>query len=178
MDNLALCPFLAVPSFVMNRLSSLPLRNGSQMFPRRFLSPRSTNVYFLARLNSSLPPTPSTPAPGTTPPLPSNAPSSSNVPPSVTSTVPPPPPTPPKRRLSALRLTFFVAKYTAFLLGSAGVGVLLIGAGVFIHDAFTYSEKHLDRVPVNPLALNPKLGGPKGLPIAEVSLEDEENEGE
>lgn len=98
---------------------------------------------------------------------------------------PPSPPTPPnppapeaKSRRSFLRATFTVAKWTGFLIGSAGVGVLLIGAGVFIHDAFTYSEKHLDRVPVSPLALNPKLGGPKSLPIAEVNLDDEENDGE
>ncbi|KAG9041197.1 hypothetical protein FS842_002682 [Serendipita sp. 407] len=75
-----------------------------------------------------------------------------------------------------MRLGLSVAKYTAFLIGSAGAGVLLIGGSVFIHDAFTYSEKHLDRVPVSPLALNPKLGGPKNLPIAEVNLDDEENE--
>ncbi|CAG7851984.1 External alternative NAD(P)H-ubiquinone oxidoreductase B1, mitochondrial; AltName: Full=External alternative NADH dehydrogenase NDB1; AltName: Full=NADH:ubiquinone reductase (non-electrogenic) NDB1; Flags: Precursor [Serendipita indica DSM 11827] len=81
-----------------------------------------------------------------------------------------------KRRWSGLRITLLVAKYTGFLIGSAAVGVLLIGAGVFVHDAFTYSERHLDRVPVSPLALNPKRGGPKNLPIAEVTLEDEENE--
>jgi NADH dehydrogenase len=55
-------------------------------------------------------------------------------------------------------------------------GVLLVGGAVFIHDAFTYSEKHLDRVPVSPLALNPKLGGPNNLPIAEVCLDDEVDE--
>jgi len=82
------------------------------------------------------------------------------------------------RRRSLVGTTLLVAKWTGLLLGSAGVGILLIGAGVFVHDAFTYSDKHLDRVPVSPLALNPKLGGPKSLPIAEVNLDDEENEGE
>lgn len=83
-----------------------------------------------------------------------------------------------QRRRPLLRTTLAVAKWTGLLIGSAGIGLVLIGAGVFIHDAFTYSDKHLDRVPVNPLALNPKLGGPKSLPIAEVNLDDEENEGE
>ncbi|KIM22237.1 hypothetical protein M408DRAFT_28872 [Serendipita vermifera MAFF 305830] len=90
------------------------------------------------------------------------------------SNTPPPPPT--RRRLTPLYVTYTLAKYTAFLVGSTGVGLILIGAGVFVHDAFTYSEKHLDRVPVSPLALSPKLGGPKGLPVMEVGLEDEENE--
>jgi len=51
---------------------------------------------------------------------------------------------------------------------------------IFVHDAFTYSEKHVDRVPVEPLALHPELGGPKNLPVAKVYLsdiEDPENAG-
>jgi hypothetical protein len=52
-------------------------------------------------------------------------------------------------------------EHTALLTGSAGVGVLHIGAGVFIHDAFTYSEKHLDRVPVSPPRVEPEIGGAK-----------------
>jgi hypothetical protein len=160
----------------MNRLSSLTLRSGSQSFSRRFLLSKQTTNHFLPRYNATLPPTPSTPTPKPTTSL-SNASQSTpspSIPPSSSNTPSPPA----KRPLSAIHLSLLVAKYTAFLIGSAGVGVLLIGAGVFVHDAFTYSEKHLDRVPVSPLALNPKLGGPKGLPIAEVSLEDEENEGE
>ena len=34
----------------------------------------------------------------------------------------------------------------------------------------------MDRVPVSPLALHPKLGGPKNLPVASVTLEDEASE--
>lgn len=34
----------------------------------------------------------------------------------------------------------------------------------------------MDRVPVSPLALHPKLGGPKNLPVASVTLGDEESE--
>lgn len=39
-----------------------------------------------------------------------------------------------------------------------------------------YSDLHVDRVPVSPLALHPKLGGPKNLPVASVTLGDEESE--
>ena len=53
-----------------------------------------------------------------------------------------------------------------------GLG-LLIGVILF-HDAFTYSERHVDRVPINPLSLHPRLGGKKGLPILEVNLDDED----
>ena len=55
-----------------------------------------------------------------------------------------------------------------------GVGVL-VGAILF-HDAFTYSERHVDRVPANPLALHPRTGGKKNLPILEVNLDEEEEE--
>ena len=34
----------------------------------------------------------------------------------------------------------------------------------------------MNRVPVSPLALHPKLGGPKNLPVASVTLGDEESE--
>lgn len=56
-----------------------------------------------------------------------------------------------------------------------GLGVL-VGVILF-HDAFTYSERHVDRVPANPLSLHPRLGGKKGLPIIEVNLDDDEDEG-
>ena len=54
--------------------------------------------------------------------------------------------------------------------------MLAIGAGVFIHDAFTYTDRHVDRVPVSPLALHPERGGPKNLPVVNVLLADEEDE--
>ncbi|KAJ7905837.1 pyridine nucleotide-disulfide oxidoreductase-domain-containing protein [Mycena olivaceomarginata] len=53
---------------------------------------------------------------------------------------------------------------------------LAIGAGFFVHDAFTYNEKHVERVPVSPLALHPETGGPKNLPIVRVGVADEEDE--
>lgn len=54
--------------------------------------------------------------------------------------------------------------------------MLLLGSAIFLHDAFTYTERHVDRVPVNPLALHPELGGPKQLPVARVLVGDEEDE--
>lgn len=45
-----------------------------------------------------------------------------------------------------------------------------------MHDAFTYKERHVDRVPVNSLAISPRKGGKKDLPILEVDLDQEDDE--
>jgi NADH dehydrogenase len=68
------------------------------------------------------------------------------------------------------------ARYAGYFGLSSVVGVFAIGAGIFIHDAFTYSERHIERVPVSPLALHPERGGPKNLPVASVQVDDEEDE--
>ncbi|THH06499.1 hypothetical protein EW145_g4046 [Phellinidium pouzarii] len=68
------------------------------------------------------------------------------------------------------------AKWTTLAGASSAVGILLLGTGIFLHDAFTYTERHVDRVPVNPLALHPANGGPKNLPVAKVLVADEEDE--
>lgn len=68
------------------------------------------------------------------------------------------------------------AKWTALLGASSAAGVILLGSAIFLHDAFTYTERHVDRVPVNPLALHPETGGPKNLPVAKVLVSDEEDE--
>ncbi|KAL1405793.1 hypothetical protein Q8F55_007469 [Vanrija albida] len=62
------------------------------------------------------------------------------------------------------------------LVGSVIFGAVLIVACILIHDMFTYSDRHVDRVPSNPLSLHPRRGGPKNLPIIEVNLDDEEDE--
>lgn len=59
---------------------------------------------------------------------------------------------------------------------SATTGLFALGAAIFIHDAFTYTDKHIERVPVSPLALHPERGGPKNLPVVDVLLADEEDE--
>jgi len=66
-------------------------------------------------------------------------------------------------------------KYTAFTCFSAVLGLSVVVGGVFIHDVFTYSDKHVDRVPVSPLALHPERGGPKNLPVASVLVGDEDD---
>ncbi|KAL0946786.1 hypothetical protein HGRIS_012959 [Hohenbuehelia grisea] len=66
-------------------------------------------------------------------------------------------------------------RYTGYAALSTVFGLLVVGGGIFIHDAFTYTDKHVDRVPVSPLALHPERGGPKHLPIARVQVDDEED---
>lgn len=68
------------------------------------------------------------------------------------------------------------AKYTAFTCLSAVLGLSVVVGAVFIHDVFTYSDRHIDRVPVSPLALHPQCGGPKNLPVASVLVGDEDDE--
>ncbi|KAH7910637.1 nucleotide-binding domain-containing protein [Hygrophoropsis aurantiaca] len=94
----------------------------------------------------------------------------------VTPSLSPKLPTGPRPRSTALRRSLTAAKYTAYALLSGTFGVLAIGAGIFIHDAFTYTSKNIDRVPVSPLALHPERGGPKDLPVVRVLVDDEEDD--
>ena len=75
--------------------------------------------------------------------------------------------------------TRLLLRWTGYAAGSAVLGVTLVTGAIFIHDAFTYTEAHVDKVPVSPLALSPEAGGPKNLPIVSAFLsdiEDPENE--
>lgn len=56
------------------------------------------------------------------------------------------------------------------------IGVGLIVGVILVHDAFTYSERHVERVPADPLSLHPRRGGKKNLPIIEVNLDGAEDE--
>lgn len=58
---------------------------------------------------------------------------------------------------------------TFFYVGAGGVTLTALVLGFFIYDATTYKEdaEKYD-VGVSELALNPRTGGPKNLPIAEV----------
>jgi NADH:quinone reductase (non-electrogenic) len=85
-----------------------------------------------------------------------------------------PTPTPPVSR-QFLRYGRKAAKYTAFTCFSAVLGLSVVIGGVFIHDVFTYSDRHIDRVPVSPLALHPQCGGPNNLPVASVLVGDEDD---
>ncbi|KAJ6502224.1 hypothetical protein C8R45DRAFT_819047 [Mycena sanguinolenta] len=82
----------------------------------------------------------------------------------------------PKSSPSLVSRSFTYARYTGYFCLSSVVGVFAVGAGFFVHDAFTYNEKHIERVPVSPLALHPETGGPKNLPIVRVAVDDEEDE--
>ncbi|TBU35492.1 nucleotide-binding domain-containing protein [Dichomitus squalens] len=68
------------------------------------------------------------------------------------------------------------ARYTFYLAGSTLVGCFVLTGAIFLHDAFTYQERNVDRVPVAPRALAPERGGPKNLPIVSRLLSDYEDE--
>ncbi|ETW86117.1 hypothetical protein HETIRDRAFT_471436 [Heterobasidion irregulare TC 32-1] len=87
---------------------------------------------------------------------------------------PPPPPLPPHRPVLGRLRTF--AKFTVYLAASSALGVVVLTGCIFVHDAFTYTERHVDRVPVSPLALHPERGGPKKLPVASAFVGDMEDE--
>jgi NADH dehydrogenase len=72
--------------------------------------------------------------------------------------------------LNAIRKVF---TYCGFLIVSAGTVIVAF----FIYDATTYREAAtgLD-IPVSELALNPRRGGPKNLPIADVLVGDYDSE--
>lgn len=92
---------------------------------------------------------------------------------------PPPPPKPlpiPAELSRILRRAKTFARYTGYLAISTVFGVFTLGTGIFIHDVFTYTDKHVDRVPVSPLALHPERGGPKNLPVVRVQVADGDDE--
>lgn len=67
-------------------------------------------------------------------------------------------------------------KYTVYGFSSIVFSIFAITAGILAHDALTYREAHIGNIPATPLALHPKPGGPKNLPIVSDSLQDEECE--
>jgi hypothetical protein len=74
-----------------------------------------------------------------------------------------------------LRRTRLLLRWTGYAAASTVLGVSLITGVIFIHDAFTYNEAHVDKVPVSPLALQPETGGPKNLPVVSAFLGDIED---
>ncbi|KAH9928525.1 nucleotide-binding domain-containing protein [Epithele typhae] len=75
-----------------------------------------------------------------------------------------------------LRRTRTAARYTFYLIGSTILGCGLITGAIFVHDAFTYQDRHVGNVPVAPRALQPERGGPKNLPVLSTLLSDWEDE--
>ncbi|KDQ60882.1 hypothetical protein JAAARDRAFT_31884 [Jaapia argillacea MUCL 33604] len=84
--------------------------------------------------------------------------------------------TPPASGSLLVRRSIFVARWCGYLLFSSTLGLVALTGAFFVHDAFTYTDKHVDRVPVSPLALNPERGGPKNLPIASALVGDIEDD--
>lgn len=75
------------------------------------------------------------------------------------------------------RSRFLSALYKTF----TACGLFVIGSGAlvlafFIYDASTYRHHSAADIPVSELALNPRRGGPKNLPIADVLVGDYDSE--
>jgi len=90
---------------------------------------------------------------------------------------------PPARQLSGAPLPQRKSRLLNFTYRTAawfGSSVVVIGTGVvgfFLYDASTY-KVHPDQldIHVSQLALNPRRGGPKNLPILEVCIDDDDDE--
>ncbi|KAF2083801.1 hypothetical protein K490DRAFT_76286 [Saccharata proteae CBS 121410] len=69
-----------------------------------------------------------------------------------------------------------------FVRAAAYVGIFVVGTGIlvvgfFIYDASTYADQpSYEEIHVSELALNPRVGGPKNLPIAEHLVDDDDSE--
>ncbi|PQE23945.1 hypothetical protein CJF32_00006757 [Rutstroemia sp. NJR-2017a WRK4] len=79
----------------------------------------------------------------------------------------------PQRRSWALNFLYRTAAWLGGSLIVMGVGVV----GFFIYDASTYREDlSWTDIHVSEIALSPRRGGPKNLPIAEVFIDDDDTE--
>ncbi|EST06899.1 Pyridine nucleotide-disulfide oxidoreductase, NAD-binding domain protein [Kalmanozyma brasiliensis GHG001] len=67
-------------------------------------------------------------------------------------------------------------RFTGYTIGSIVFGLAATTGIILAHDALTYREAHVDKVPLHPLALSPKKGGPKNLPVLTSYAEDEQDE--
>lgn len=75
----------------------------------------------------------------------------------------------PKQRSKVLAALY---KTLAFC-GAFGVGTGILVVAFFLYDASTYRETpSAEDIPVSELALNPRVGGPKNLPIADYLVDD------
>jgi NADH:ubiquinone reductase (H+-translocating) len=79
----------------------------------------------------------------------------------------------PKPRSTFMR--FFMRAF--FYVGIFSAGTVIFVVGFFIYDASTYKESPLvDATHVSSLALNPRVGGPKNLPIVEHFVDDDDSD--
>lgn len=80
---------------------------------------------------------------------------------------------PPRRKSRILHYLFKTAAYFGTFVAVSG-GLIV---AFFIYDASTYHETPIEvDIPVSELALNPRRGGPKNLPILEHYIDDNECE--
>lgn len=79
----------------------------------------------------------------------------------------------PQVKSKALNYTYRLAAWVGASLTVVGVGIV----GFFLYDASTYKDysTHSD-IDVSQLALQPRRGGPKNLPIADVFIDDDDSE--
>lgn len=74
------------------------------------------------------------------------------------------------------RWRWLIMRTFAFIGTFVAGGAILVGA-FFVYDAMTYREDlSAQDIPVSNLALNPRRGGPKNLPIIEHFIDDDESE--
>ncbi|EFW99260.1 NADH-ubiquinone oxidoreductase [Grosmannia clavigera kw1407] len=91
--------------------------------------------------------------------------------PTTTTTSEPSPPSKLPRRLSIARIFYLTLAWFGGSIAFVGLGVVAF----FLYDATTYKESaDYDEVDVSDLALNPRRGGPKNLPIYEVQIDDDD----
>ncbi|QSS58728.1 mitochondrial NADH dehydrogenase, partial [Histoplasma capsulatum] len=78
-----------------------------------------------------------------------------------------------KQRSRTVRIIYNLFAYCGIFVVIGGVLVV----GFFVYDATTYRhDLSFDNIQVSELALNPRLGGPKNLPIADVLIDDHDSE--
>ncbi|KAJ9298451.1 hypothetical protein DTO271G3_3418 [Paecilomyces variotii] len=77
------------------------------------------------------------------------------------------------RRSPVVNFLYKLFALSGFFIISSGAAIVAF----FIYDATTYREDpNAEDVPVSELALNPRRGGPKNLPIAEVLIDDNDSD--
>ncbi|CAO1639175.1 unnamed protein product [Sympodiomycopsis kandeliae] len=75
----------------------------------------------------------------------------------------------------------FLMRHRFLRWGFLGIFSMVFGSASIIgiilaHDALTYRHVHIDDIPTSPLALHPKPGGPKNLPIVSDFVEEDQDE--
>lgn len=71
-------------------------------------------------------------------------------------------------------IVYRVLRGTVRIAGISTIGFSALLLGFFAYDSMTYRDSSKLTVSVNPLALEPELGGPKNLPIARHVIDEEE----